>query len=274
MSISLTDFRAKLNNLLGDIVDGTTTANGDENKKTFIDTQLAAYPDHWFAGKTAYLPDVPEARDVEDSLQPEGVIIVRNAFTSQVLSSVAYELHRFHPDKKKVAINQALYAAYPYLYKRLEDVSLTGTGDSDTEYDVPVAFSDRFPDQVWLKTTSSTLISFERFYDFDFKDVAGSKKFYADIATTKTILLIGKTWLTQFTNDASTTELTDEQAEVVALKAAANLYRMYSGIINAQDSSRFDELANRRDAEFEELIKRKRMPELYRLGLDWTWLDD
>ena len=267
MSINLTNCRAKLNEILGDVVSGTTSEDGADTKKTFVDISLAKYPDHYFAGRVAYLPVAAESRDVEDFLQPEGVVMVHSAFTAKVLATVAYELHKHHPDKKKIAINQALLAAYPYLYKRLEDVSLTGTGSGVTEYDVPAAFTDGFPLQIWLKSTSGTKISFEEFLDADYKEVAGAKKFYADIATTYTILLLGRTWLTPFTNDASTTELTDEQAHIVCLKAAANLYRMGSAVVNAEDSSRFDSLASIYDSEFDKLLSLKRMPSLYQMRI-------
>lgn len=273
MSIELTDFRAKLNDILDDVVSGTTSESGADNNKNFIDILLAKYPDHYFAGHTAYLPDVPETRDIEDFLQPEGIVMVRNAFTSQVSDKAAYELHKFHPDRKKIAINQALLAAYPYFYKRVE-ASLPGQGSSDTEYDVPDDdFTDGFPDQIWLKTTSDSKISYKEFFDVDYKEIAGSKKFYADIPTTKTILLIGKTWLSQFAKDDDTTELTDEQADIVCLKAIANLYRMQTGIVNAEDAARFDVLANQKELEFQGLVRLRRMPELYHLALDWGWTE-
>ena len=271
MSISLTNFRSKLNNLLGDTVTGTTTADGADNKKTFIDVMLAKYTDHYFEGHTAYLAS--EARDIEEFLQPEGIVKVRNAFTDRVLASVPYEIHKNHPDQKKIAINQALLAAYPYFYKRVEDVTLIGKGSSDTEYTVPAGFTDGFPYQLWLKKTDVSDITFEEFFDVGFKEVAGVKKFYADIDTDYTILLIGKTWLTQFTTDASLTELTDEQADIVCLRAAVNMYRMKTAIVDSEDAVRLDTLANQKDLEFEKLIRARRMPALARFNMDWSWLE-
>ncbi|GAG55526.1 unnamed protein product, partial [marine sediment metagenome] len=60
-----------------------------------------------------------------------------------------------------------------------------------------------------------------RFTNFTVIDPAniGSFQFYADIAEKYIIALVGQAQLTQFTTDALTTELTNEQAEVVCLKA-------------------------------------------------------
>jgi len=117
------------------------------------------------------------------------------------------------------------------------------------------------------------LIEYGEFFDFIFKEVSGSKKFYADIPTDYTILLIGKTWLTQLTTDISTTELTEEQADIVCLKAAANLYRLETTVVNSEATGRFDVLANQRDLEFERLVRLRRMPELIHFSMDWSWLE-
>jgi len=273
MSVSLTNFRAKLNNILGDVVSGTTSANGNTEKTTLQDTELAKYSDHFFAEHIAFLPGVPEARAVEDSWQPEGIVQVYKPFTSQVAISTPYEFHKYHPDDKKAAINNALLSAYPYFYKRIEDVTLTGKGAADTEYAVPAAFADGFPDQVWLKKITGSEISFEEFFNVDFKTIAGSKKFYANISTDYTILLIGKTWLTSLTTEASATELTDEQAAIVCLKAAANLWRQKTTVVDAEDSGRFDTLADQKDLEFERLVRLRAMPEISHFSMDWSTLE-
>jgi len=105
-------------------------------------------------------------------------------------------------------------------------------------------------------------------------DVGGTTlEFYADINENYLIALQGKTQLTQFTNDASTTELTDVQARIVCFKAAANLHRMLSGQVNAKDSGRFDSLASRYEDEFERRKVRGGMSILTHLSLDWSWME-
>jgi len=115
-----------------------------------------------------------------------------------------------------------------------------------------------------------------RFYTYTIIDPAniGSFKFYADINERYLIVLVGRAQLTQFTNDASTTELTNDQAEVVCLKAASNFYRAFSTLINAQDSSRADSLASRFEDDFKEEVKTKRMPSVCRaMRVDFSWLE-
>lgn len=270
MSITLANIRTKLNNILGDVIGGATTANGATNKTTLIDSLLAKYPDKYVCEHFVLLTVAAESRKVEEFLSPSGTIRVYSPFTDQVATAIAYEIHKYDPEQKKLALNQALLATWPYFYKRVDDETLTGTGASATEYDVPAAFTKGFPDQVWLKNVSTDKISYERVYGVDFKEVGGSKKFYANIITDKVILLIGRTYLTQFTNDASTTELDDTQAEIVCLKAAANLYRMYSGIVDSQDSGRFDALATYYDFSFQRLVREEQMQRFFNIELDWS----
>lgn len=274
MSVTLATIRGILNILLGDTITGTTSAAGNDEKTTLIDVALARYPDHFFEQKTAFVPKTDEAEEeqlIEAFHSPEGIVSVYAAFTNIIVIDRPYEIHLFSPSDKKLAINEGLVEAYPYFYKRIEDASLTGTGPSVTEYAVPATFTDDFPDQIWLKTTVGSKISYEEFFDVDYKDISG-KKFYADIPTTKTILLIGKTFLTPLTSEVST-ELTTEQARIVCLKAAAILYGKQVAVVDAQNAERFNTLANQKEFDFQRLVRLNRMPSLFRLSVDWRWTE-
>ena len=351
MTIALSAIRTQLNGIIGDIITGTTNAAGDSDKKSFIDTALAQYPDGYFMGWSAFIPSASESKMVEMFIQPEGVIRVYSAYTTQVNTNTNYELQRFSPDEKKLALNQALYDVYPTFYKRIFDTSLYGQnsyGVSPNEYDkyiytMPSTFVE-FPAQIWkiegyygdhtgddnasaltdedaaftvneligltvynktdgssgtvTANTATTITATlsggtdndwdkgdeyliqkpnampERVLDYTVIDRAnlGSLQFYADINEKYIIRLVGMGQLTQFTTEASTTELTTDQARIVCFKAAGILYRMYSSRANSQDATRFEALAARFEAEYERLAQRKQMPILYdRLGLDWDW---
>ena len=110
--------------------------------------------------------------------------------------------------------------------------------------------------------------------DFVAKKLDDKWYFYADITTGDDILLTGKTYLTQFTTDASLTELSSGQADVVALLAASILYRNLSGLVNATDSGRFDSLANRYEQMWEAKKVKASMPVLTSEKLDWSWLNE
>jgi len=97
----------------------------------------------------------------------------------------------------------------------------------------------------------------------------GGFSFYAYIPEKYIIALEGKQPLTQFTTDASTTELTDEQANTVAKKAIANLYRMKAVHVDSQDHSRFEELADRFELEYIRLAETTHMPRLWEPRIDW-----
>ena len=203
-----------------------------------------------------------------------GTVEVHNAFGSQVTSSTAYEIHRFDRDQKKVAINQALNDSYPWFYKRVDDeTTLDGKGSSDNEYEVPADFTE-FPDQIFEKATSGTKITYTEIVNYTATEVSGTRYFYADITDGNDILLIGKTHLSQFTNDASTTELTDGQASVVALLAASIFYRMLSGVVDASNSERFDSLSNRYDNLYEEKKVRASMPFIMPRKINNEWVDE
>lgn len=257
-TITLTNFLARVNNYLGDNISGTTTANGASDGTTFIDSGLAKYDDNYFGDPQrdpqwwAYVGTT--LRPIKDFVSNTGTVIVYTAYGSQVSSSTAYSIHRYDRDQKIIACNQALIQCYPAFYKRVEDTTtLDGTGSSATQYTVPATFTE-FPDEIYERYVSSDLKYDIPVTQYEVKEIGGSMYFYANITTGRDILLIGKTPLTQFTpgTDTSTTELTTAQADVVALLAAAIFCRTYTTLINAADSGRYDSLAQRFEAMYEE----------------------
>ena len=101
------------------------------------------------------------------------------------------------------------------------------------------------------------------------KSYAGAFTFHAYIAEDYIIGLEGKQPLTQFTTDSSTTELTEEQAHTVALKAIANLYRMKSVHVDAQDYERLEQLADRFEGDYLRMAVNTKMPMLWKPRIEW-----
>ena len=349
MSVSLSTVRGKLNTILGDIISGTTTAEGSTDKTSLIDSTLAWYPDDYFIDYSVYLTVTNQEKKVKSFISPSGTLVVASAFSAQVASGVAYELYRFSASDKLLAINKALRDAYPSFYSYVRNETLWGQnkyGEEETEFDkfkytIPSGFYD-FPDQIWLRegyigthtgddaalvltdadmdwetnelagetirnktdgssgtVTSNTATTVTatlaggtdnkwdeddeyivpkpnrkpvRFYDYKPLQTSSGWEFYADIHQAYSIILIGKQVLTAFTTDASITEINDSQAEILVLKAAANLFRMYATKIDVQDAGRFKALADEYAHEFYVLVERHRMPPFFpRLHIDWEW---
>lgn len=271
MSIKLSDFRDILNTILHDTLKGTTTGDGETDGSSLVDEGLTGYHDHYFRDAHVYLPDAEEERAIKGFLEPSGTLYPFRSFSSQVTSGKDYEIHQFPIDEKKRAINQALRDVYPYFYKPLKDTSLTGSGRA--KYTVPAEFEE-FPRQIWYKAAVDSLPP-ERLYDVVVLDrtAAGAFEFWSYVPSGRTIILLGRAQLSQFTDDDSTTELTEEQAEVVALKAASRLYQSYVTRVDSQDASRFDKLTARLEARYMELVRTKRMPLLLGARMDFSWLD-
>ena len=278
MSIILPNFLIKLNHLIHDNFTGTTTSGGSTDKLTLVDTALKKFDDGYFGDPNRdpawWVYYLSQLRSIKAFSGGAGTITVNSAFAAATLTATAYSLHRFDRDQKIAACNQALIAAYPWYYKRVEDeATLTGTGASDNEYTVPATFTE-FPEQIFEKQVSGDKITYVPVTDFVVKEKAGSLYFYANITIGNKILLIGKTPLTAFTTDASTTELDNAQAEIVAYLAAAYMCRMISASINSSDAGRYDTLATRYENQFFARVGLTQKPRIVSNKLDWGWLGE
>lgn len=273
---TLAAVRDAISEMIGDYLHSTATG-GDAAGANLKDTSLAKYPDTYFVDKVVYVTSgasIGDVRDIKTFTSSGGVIVPYAVFTATIVSGVTYEIHTFSPADKKTHINQALKDAYPYFYKRIEDATLTPQGSDDTEYDIPAAFTDDFPEQVWLRKTTDEKISLTKL-NVDFKEVNGAKKFYADIDedTEAVIWLVGKTFLTPFTTDTSSTELTIKEMVPICYKAIANLYYAQSVKVDRQDRDDFEKLAQQYDSKFMYEVSQHPMPVLKNtINMDWGWI--
>ena len=77
-----------------------------------------------------------------------------------------------------------------------------------------------------------------------------------------------------YTIDATTELDTDEQAEIVALKGAANLYKAVLATIDSSEVADFRALADKWEWDFWYRITHKFMPSLVnRIPIDWSWAE-
>ena len=141
-------------------------------------------------------------------------------------------------------------------------VTATLTGGTDTDW-------DEGDEYIIVKPTASP----ERFTNY--KGLPADEDswyFYASIPETKLVTLIGKGRLTQFGVETSTTELTDAQSEMVALKAAAMFYQFYAGSVDSVDSERFELWSNKYHSMYDYSIRQISKPEEKIMKLDWSYL--
>jgi len=142
-------------------------------------------------------------------------------------------------------------------------VTATLSGGTESDWDAD--------DEYIIQKPNKKPILFTNYKNIDPAYATGFT-FYADIDEKYLITLMGRAQLSQLTTDSSETELTAEQADVVATKAASNFCRMYSSILDAQESGRADSLVARFDAEFEDKVNKRRMPIIKNgMSIDWSW---
>jgi len=286
--VNLASMRDMMSEIMGDYFHSTTTSNGNAGGTTLVDSALSAYGNDYFGGvnnsRYVYITSgntKGEERIISDFVGSSGTITVSAAFSAQIVSGVTYEIHSYSVGDKKRAINLALWDAYPYYYKLIEDSTLKPQGSDDNEYDIPAAFDIEFPIQVWLvKTDVSTSNVTHTRVDprgIEFKKISGNRKFYADLALDAedetVIWLRGKTHLTQFTTDTSETDLdTNDQVRIVCYKAISNLYKFETVKINGQDYQRIQDLANEFEGRFLSGIRQNPMPSLIdQIAEDFSW---
>ena len=112
----------------------------------------------------------------------------------------------------------------------------------------------------------------ERLKHYTILDPAGStKRFRADINEDNLIVLIGKGRLTEFTTEASTTELTTPQAEVLMQKAAANIFQLMADRVDSKDRSKFTEMHIIAEGRYEGKSKQDAMPSRAAPVVDYRW---
>lgn len=121
----------KLSERLGDHFSSTSTTNGSTT--TIIDTALKNLPngadDDGFIGFYARptqsaQAEVGEIRRVSDYTASSGTLTFQSAFSGAPQSGETYELHRFDPADKHIAIGQALEEVYPDIYLPIIDETL------------------------------------------------------------------------------------------------------------------------------------------------------
>lgn len=125
-----------LSEFLDDWFSSTTTSAGNTGGTTLIDTALKQFGDNRLTGRYVHIPGTPAVRRSSGNTQSTGTLTVAQAFAAQVAGSTAYQVHRYDPAKKFLALDKARLNVLQYLFQvKLDD---TTTGDGRTRvFDVP-----------------------------------------------------------------------------------------------------------------------------------------
>src|SRR3990167_1662081 len=136
MATSRTNLRRGLSDVQGDFVrdpDGsvpTCSAQGGAAGITAIDALLSYYPDDFYNDWYFVLPQGPtgsgsyEATRVVDFTGSTGTLTLEPDASAQIASGQAYELHRYSPATKHLALNAARSQAIDALWLPVHDETL------------------------------------------------------------------------------------------------------------------------------------------------------
>lgn len=120
-----------LSDFLDDQFASSTTSAGNAGGTTLVDTALSAFGDNRLVGQYAYLTATPFAtRRITSNTQATGTVTVSPAFASQVGSATTYQIHKYSPTKKFLALDKARLTVSDYLFIINRDDSITGNGRS------------------------------------------------------------------------------------------------------------------------------------------------
>lgn len=118
----------------------STTSAGNASKTTFVDTALGIFGDKRLSGRyvrivegTTNLYDVGK---VTGNTQSTGTVTVSPPFGAQVASDISYELHKYEPAKKFLALDKARLELVDRVYRLVLDDTITSDGRTNV-YDIP-----------------------------------------------------------------------------------------------------------------------------------------
>ena len=129
-----TNLRRALSEAIGDYQAFATTADGNDAKTSLVSTTLKNYPggtddgafeEEFFLGTSgANQGESKRCSNYIASASDGPTAILQDAFSNQTSSTDTFELHRYDPDLKHVAINRALVELFPSIYKPIRDETL------------------------------------------------------------------------------------------------------------------------------------------------------
>ena len=142
------NLRRALSESIGDYQSFASTADGNDAKTSLVSTTLKNYPggtddgafeEQFFMGTSGANEGESKRCALYTANASDGpTAILQDAFSNQTSTADTFELHRYDPELKHVAINQALSELFPVIYKPIRDEtlivdSILSNGDFETE---------------------------------------------------------------------------------------------------------------------------------------------
>ena len=137
-----------------------TTSVGDST--TLVDTSLSRFDDDYLVGWYIRITENVNSnqylsRRITNFVGSTGTCTVSPAFAGATGSGTEYELHRYNPEEKFSALDEARISAYPALGQREVDDTSTGDGVNRL-FDIPTAIR-RGPVQVYTESFQTPDVS-------------------------------------------------------------------------------------------------------------------
>lgn len=134
MATTLAECRKQLSREIGDYWNSTTTSSGSST--TVVDTALKAKSNDWISDAPQEMYDLITSGTYADeerkisSLDNTSGTLTTLAHGGTIASAVTYEVHRlFTASEKRTALIYAAKAAFPYIFKKVRDITLQVDAD-------------------------------------------------------------------------------------------------------------------------------------------------
>lgn len=118
-----------------------TTSAGNATGTTLVDTSLGRFGDNRLNGRYVRImadTNVFHIAKITSNTQSTGTVTVSPAFSAQVATGVAFEIHKYDPSKKFLAMDKARLDLIDDVYRLVLDDTITSDGRSNV-YDIPTA---------------------------------------------------------------------------------------------------------------------------------------
>jgi hypothetical protein len=121
---------------INDYFSSETTAAGNAGGTTLIDATLKRYQSKRLQGRFVRVTDSGDnqyiTRAISSNDGSTGVVDLVQAFPSQIVSGVSYEIHKFNPEDKFRALDEAMIDSLDSVYQLVYDETITADGTTDT----------------------------------------------------------------------------------------------------------------------------------------------
>ena len=223
MAFTQVQLRAKLLQELGEAITGTVTTEVDST--TVEDTALGYLGEHENTSKWLYIPSgdsgaiVRESRKISSFDTSTKRFTLSTAFSGAPEVADAFEISTWTHSEIERALNNAILKAG--LRQTSSDSSLSWIGNTYS-YDIPVAITAYDVYRVEIQGTPTTIYTALRMW----RRLGDVLQFSGQYTAGKTLRLWYRYPFTAYTTEASSWDITDEEALLVCAWAAVELYRL------------------------------------------------